>query len=321
MGRVTSQAAPRSQLFYAVVWLATTLLLVAILQVVTATEAFGDGDAGTITPASDFPLAGVELDEKVDGPSAVYAGQLWTVHDARATHAEGLLARASVEVDVTVTNTLAASAIRIPDSAVGLVDRDGAVVDGARFVGHGLRLSLEPGESIEVTIAFEVGFTQTPDLDELTLTIGEPNRIPATVPLDGSAPEIEAPVFAAVEADAKAITDPDDASRQIVVEPAGAAVDINAGPYRAVAGERLAVVKVSVQRAGSGPDAGYLDPAFWALETTSGTIPAILAAPSDEPSNTDEVTLLFSFPESDELRLVAGADGSDATTFSLVLPA
>ena len=173
-----------------------------------------------------------------------------------------------------------------------------------------------------MTVRYEVGYTQRPDLRGLALQVAEPNRVPAVIALGSDEATYDYPVFGAVDTSAISLPDPDSATRRIVVEPAAAAVDINAGPYRAASGEELAVGKVSVQRAESNPEAGYLQTGYWALEADGEQVPAIFVARTSEPaSNTDEVTLLFAFPEgSDELTVMAAAGSDDAAGFSIVLP-
>ena len=324
--RATRATNSRGQLFFVVVWLVVTAILVVSSQVISAPQALGDdGVAASVDAAADFPLTGVDPSEQVE-PSIVYGGMLWTVTDARVTDAaEGLFERSQVEVDVTLTNTLTTTQLRVPDSMVALVsdaaegpDADG--VDG-RFVDAGARLSLEPGEQVSVTIDFEV-VDPSPSLDDLALQIAEPNRVPAAIPLGSEQVSHDYPVLAAVDTSPLTTVDPDDSTREIVVEPVAAAIDINAGPYRAALGEELAVVKVEVQRTESNADAAYLQNGYWALEVDGELVPAILAARSAETaSNTDEVTLLFAFPgQPDDLAVVGAVGTGDEVTFSVVLP-
>lgn len=312
----------RSQLFYVGIWLLVTAMLVVTLQTVSVPQAFGDdGALGAVDPASDFPLSGADpLAE--DDPSALYAGMLWSVTDARAVDGVGLLERATVEVDVTLRNTLDNAQLRVPDSMVTLVSTDGHVVTGGRFVDAGARLAVEPGESLAVTIDFEVGYTQQPQLGALSLQIAEPSRVPASIGLRSTQPEPLPPTFAAVDTGPLSLVDPDNAARRIVVEPTAASIGINAGPYRAAIGEQLAVVKVQVQRAEANETAGFLDIDYWALSAGDETLRAILVAGTPDPgSNTDEVTLLFAFPEgTEDLAVVADASGGAPQSFAVVLP-
>ena len=323
MSRAAAQAESKSQLFYAAVWLLTTAMLVVGVQTLGATEAFGDDVAEASSPASDFPLAGPDPTAATN-PSTLYGGQMWSLVDSRIEVGEGLLGRAMVDVDVTVENTLGQTQLRVPDSLVRLVHSDGYVQPDGRFVDAGHRLIIEPGESVDVTIRFEFGHLQDPAIGDLAIEIGETNRIAATLALAGSQRPHPYPVFAAVDTDTQSLPDPDDARRQIVVEPSAATVDINAGPYRAAQGEQLAVVKVVVQRTEEAIEgAGYLDESYWAVVTDDGSFTPILVAPTARPAtNADEVTLLFAFPEgSKEFQLVAGADSdTDSAKFSIVLP-
>lgn len=313
---------PRGQLFFPIVWLLTTSLLVLVLQTIGVPQAVGDAGAASVTNvASDFPLTGIDPAE-VEVPSVLYAGVLWSVGESRATDVDGLLERASVEIDATLTNTLESAQLRVPDSTVSLLSTEGPVVTDGRFVDAGARLTLDPGESVEVTIRFELGYTQHPELSTLALQIAEPNRVPASIQLGRAQLDEQRPLFAAVDTGPARITDPDDASRQIVVEPSAASIDVNAGPYRAAIGERLAVVKVRVQRAETTDTPGFLDYGFWALDADGTPTRAILVARSPESaSNADEVTLLFAFAEGvEELELIAGADTDAPARFVIVIP-
>ena len=321
----------RSQFFLASVWVTVTAVLGAAFLLTSSTEALGDdGTESSSSAAANFPVAGVDLDELDIEPDAVYAGAAWSIDDARSAHVDGLLERSMIEVDVTVVNTLDATQVRIPDSVVSLATADESLADGAigeaRFVDAGARLTLDPGEQIQVTIDFEVGFTQAPDLADFALRIAEPNRVPVTIPLVGDPGDSSTTVFAAVDTTARSTTDPDDAARQIVIAPIAASVDVNAGPYRAAVGEELAIVQVAVQRAEAGADNGYLQLDYWTLEADGQPVAPILVAPAlAVESNEDEVTLVFAFPEgADQLVLVAGGGAGDtgdgALDFAVVLP-
>ncbi len=312
----------RGQLFFVMVWLLTTMMLVLALQTISVPQALGDdGASGASDPTADFPSAGFDFSD-VDDPSVLYSGALWSVTDSRANAAEGLLARSSVEIDVTITNTLENAQIRVPDSMIALVSTNGDVLTNGRFVDAGARLAIEPGESEAVTIYFEVGFTQRPSLSTLALQIGELNRVPASINLAGAQDASDFPIFAAVDTASLSTVDPDNSSRQLVIEPVAATVDVNAGPYRAAVGEQLAVVKVEVQRTEPDEEAGFLDTGYWALEADGTAVPAIFVEASPTTSsNTDEVTLLFAFPEgTDDLQVVAGVSTDDTVGFAIVLP-
>ena len=322
MGWVAAKSGWKSQLFFVRVWLAVTLLLVVSTQTIAAPEAFGDDPSTVVNSASDFPLEGT-APEDAPSASALYAGQFWTVNEARAEQVEGLLVRPKVEVDVTVTNTLTATDVRVPDSTVSLVSNSGDMGGEARFVDAGARLTIAPGESVDVTIIFEVAFTQAPSLDDLSLEIGEPNRIPAVIALAGTDSPDDYPIFAAIDSTPVSLTDPDAATRQIVVTASGATFDVNAGSYRAAVGEQLALIKIEVQRTVADPDAGFLENDFWSLETDDGSFDAVFVAQADDltATNTDELTLLFAFPEGSQgFSLTAGASSTNGASIAVVLP-
>jgi hypothetical protein len=312
----------RGQLFYVAVWSVVTMFLVVATQVVNVPQALGDDQIeGQVDAAADFPLTGADPTEHED-PSVVYGGMLWTVTDARAIDAaEGLFERSRIEVDVSMTNTLSAAALRVPDSMVALVAVDGSDAIQGRFVDAGSRLSFGPGEEVDITIDFEV-VDHTPELRDFVLQIAEPNRVPASIQLGSEQEAHDYPVLAAVDASPLATLDPDDSTRQIVVEPVAASIDVNAGPYRAALDEELAVVKVEVQRTESNDDAAYLQNGYWSLEVDGELVPAILVARSAETAtNTDEVTLLFAFAaEAEELTVVGAGGTTDQITFSVVEP-
>lgn len=312
----------KGQRFFVTVWFAVTVILVIATQVVNVPQALGDdGLEGEVNHAVDFSVTGVDLADERD-PSVAYAGMVWAVTEARAVDAaEGLFERARVEVDVTLTNSLAATQVRVPDSIVTLVANDDGEAITARFVDLGSRLTVNPGEEVDVTIDFTI-VDQQPKLGNYSLQIAEPNRVPASIPLDAEPRPHDYPVLAAVDTAPLRTADPDESSRQIVVEPVAASIDVNAGPYRAALDEELAVVKIDVQRTEADPDAGYLQLGYWALEVDGQRVPAILVAKSDgDATNTDEVTLLFAFPaQPDEITVVGGVGTGDEVTFSVVEP-
>lgn len=349
MGRSMASSSSQRQLLLAVIWVAVSALLAVALQTLGVNQAFGDDGSPALTGmAVEYPLAGPNPAAQ-SKPSALYAGLMVTVTDTRVTPATDFLNRAKVEVDLDVTNTLKLTQLRMPASMLSLVSSDGNVVTRPHFANAGTRLNLDPGQTDSVTVVFAVSFTPNPDPASLTLQIGEINRIPATIPVAGTAAPSDAapgdaapatapagspgdqgavdgaaagPVYAAVDATPSALTDPDNATRQIVVQPEAATVDVNAGPYRAATGERLAVVKVVLQRAAINDDSTFLTPAYWALESSAGSSQAVLAARgAPAASNADEVTLVFDFPaDAQNLKLVAAAGRPEATGFALVLP-
>lgn len=316
-----SSRTSKKQLWYAMIWLATTLTMVAALQLVGVSEAAGDQKGFDSSAPPDFALTTVTVDEDAE-PSALYGGVLWTVTGTRVEASEGVLSRAVVEIDVDLANTLTRTQLRVPDGMVTLQDTEsGKVATGMRFVDEGNLVSIEPAETAQVTLQFEVGFSKDPPVESLALVIGEQNRVPATIPLGGSGASDVNVVQAAIAMDPAQLADPDDASRSVVVEPRTVVIGINAGPYRAEIGERLAVVTVDVQRTSSDGQRLY-DNTFWGLQADDVIQPPVVVARSGQPAvSTDEITLLFSFPETaGDLSLVVGGTDTEGARFPIVIP-
>lgn len=322
MGRSMVNPGSQRQLVLAVVWLAVTALLIVTLQTFGINQAFGDdGLPAGATIAVEYPLAPPETGAG-DNPSALYAGLDWAVLDTRVTPADGFLARATVELDLAITNTLRLTTLRASENELSLVAADGNTVTETHFQDAPTRLSIGPGETAQVTIAFDIGFTANPDPATLSLRVGEPSRTPALIPLGGQAADAPAPVLAAVDTEPAALADPDRDGRKIVVNPTGARIDVNAGPFRALDGQRVAVVKVNIQRASVEENSTFLTPDYWSLQSSTGAVAPVLVAQGQETaSNANEVTLVFAFPaEATDLNVVA-APQAEAARFPLVLPA
>ena len=319
MDRATTSSS-KKQLGYALIWLITTLSLMASLNFLGVSQAAGDSRNFDGTAPPDFALTTVTVDDATD-PGALYGGALWTVNETRVKAGSGVLSRAVVEVDVTVVNTLTRTQLRIPDGMVTLADSSGRVATGVRFVDEGSLVSVEPGESVSLTLQFEVGFSQNPPAEELSLVISEQNRVPATIPLVGTGISDVTVAQAAIGTEPAELADPDQPARRVVVEPRSVVISINAGPYRAEVGERLAVVTVDVQR--SSPDGELLyDTSFWGLMADEVLYAPVVVAHSGQPSvNTDEITMLFSFPETASgLGLVAGGTDVEGVQLPIVIP-
>lgn len=323
MGQEATPIGSRSQLFFAFIWLTTTALLLGAFQTISIPQALGDDSLGLVdTGGSDYALMGLEpsADEQ---PSALYGGLHWTVTEVRVTPTEELLGHAVIEVDLELTNTLSTLRLRVSDREVVLRTRDDHVITGGRFADSGKRLAIEAGETKSVTYVATTGYDKNPNPRDLALVVGEANRIPATIPLVGNEEPDESSIFVAVDPTPFLLEDPDDAQRQIVVEPVAATLGINAGPYRAALGERLALVKVNVQRSTTLETASFLETGFWSMVADGTQVAPIVVTRTSEPtSNSDEVTLLFAFPESaTDLSLAAGIGSAKSGSFDLVIPA
>jgi hypothetical protein len=319
---MASSTAQRQRLLV-LVWVTVTAALAISVQTFGVGQAFGDNGAPAPGEgiAVDYPLSPT-VTTSSDAPSALYAGLLWSVTGTRVTPAEGFLGRAEVEVDLEVTNTLQRTPLRASEKLLALVTADGTTVPGAQFHESGTRLSLEPGETKTATASFEVGFSPDPDPATLSLRIAELSRVPALIPLGGAPAPAADPVFAAVDTTTIAVADPDRSDRKIAVTPTGATIDVNAGPYRALEGKRMAVVKVVVQRAEISQDSTFLTAGYWSLDTSAGPVaPVLVAKGRPAAANADEVTLVFAFPaDAQHLSLVA-APGAEAARFQIALPA
>lgn len=319
MGREATPYESKSQLFFAFVWLAVTALLLAVFQSVGTPQAFGSET--TLPSSSEFQLVGPDpSDESL--PSVLNGGVLWSVVDVEVTPTDDFLGRAVINVNLELTNTLAETRLRASVRDVGLVTADGFELPAGRFVDAGPRVTIEPGAREEVTLRVLTGHDREPEPADLTLVISESNRIPASIPLDGTRPEQEAPILLAVEATPSSMPDPDDATRQVVVELRAGSIGVNAGPYRAAVGERLAVLKVNVQRADSSETSAILGPDFWSLSVDGEPFDPIAVTSESSAADGEEVTLLFAFPDdASAFRLSAGLDGGPSSDFALVTPA
>ena len=311
------------QYFYLLVWLLTSLLLAIVLQFVSAETALGDGfGEAPATVASDFPIQGADpADEPL--PSVRYRGLMWSLVGAEVEPAPGLLDATVVDVELEVRNTLSATTLRAADSLVWLA-ADGSE-DGvpARFRDAGTRLTLEPGERQRVVATFSLGRDAGTDPDDLSIEIGEPGRRPARLSLSATAsPDVDYPIRLAVDDESIVVDDPDEPARQIVLTVDAAAVDVDAGGYRALVDEHLVTVRVDVQRAAELDDPGFVQSDFWLLDADGEITAPIIVLWGDQPSgNTDEIVLLFSLPaEADDLTLVADPDGPAPARFPLVQP-
>ena len=312
----------KKQILYAMVWLVATALLAATLQIVSIQEAVGDDESSSTAPTPDFVITETEELPNIDSAdSGLYAGALWEMGDVRIEPSDQLLGRAVVQVDVSVTNVLEHTQIRLPDSQIHLVSDNGGREDRARFIDAGSRLVLGPGETEEVTIEFIVGFNQDPDPTDLSLEIAQMNREPSVVRLQGIGDGIDRPVRAAIESATVTAADPDNVGRSVIIEPSAATISLNAGPYRALKGDNLALITVNVQR--STEDApGLVSNDFWALDADGErTKPVVVSRTGRPAKNTDELTLLFSFPrDTDKISLVSSDGAEDETNHIIARP-
>lgn len=312
----------KSQLFFAFIWLITTTVLLVAFQTIGIPQALGEGQSALVdTGAGDYALGGPEPADH-DLPSVVHAGVRWSMVETRVTPTDELLGRAVIDVDVLVENTLTGVSARIPERSVALVTKAGETIGTGRLVDQRSRLTVPPGETVALTISFVTGLERDPNPNSLALRIGDPARVPSVLPLVGQPTDEDAPVFVAIDDRAVRLDDPDDAERQIVVAAEAAAFSLNAGPYRAAEGERLALVTAIVERAVSSDEATYLDTSYWGFVSDKGVEPAIMVARTSQPaSNADAVILLFAFPDdAEDFGLVVGVGRADETILNVVVP-
>jgi len=322
MGQEATPPGSRGQLFFALIWLLTTALLVTAFQTIGISEALGDevtDPADAVAP--DFSLTAPDPAEH-PFPTVLYGGMLWSVLDVRVTPVEAFLGRAVIDVDLELTNSLSSTRLRVSERELKLIDDDDLVLPQGRFVDVDPRLTIDPGETFALTFRVQTGHDREPDPEDLTLVIGESDRIPELIQLEGDEPAHDAPIPLAVEATPAPMADPDDTTRQIVVELVGASIGINAGPYRAGIDERLAVVKVKIQRASPSETSGFLDVGFWSMSADDAEVaPILVTRTAQVDGNADEVTLLFAFPAyATSFELDAGAGSPSPRSFALVLP-
>ena len=320
---INSEAPGRqNQLFFAGIWVVITVFLVLATQLVGISGAEGNS---TDVQASDFPLEGVDVAAH-PLPSVVYGGIMWSLEDVRISDAEGLLGRASLEVDLQATNTLAHLPLRASSGLISVTeylpqtDDEASPRSEGRILEIGRRLTLQPDQTERVTVQFEVPFSKTPNKDHLALVFSEPNRIEAILPLDGTIVPTGYPIAAAVDTTPITIPDPDDSSRRIVIEADAASVDVNAGPHRASIDHQLLTIKLTVQRTETLDAPGFAMLEFWTLEHDGEVRSPLVVAKTAQPAtNADEITLLFAFPdEAEGLHLVA--KGGENTPLAIALP-
>lgn len=315
------QRASGRRVFLTTVFATFAVALAFVVQYAGINRALGDSGRTDATMATEYPLLGPDPGDE-PAPSALYAGVMWSVLGVDVTPSDSFLRPSTVNVHLQVRNTLARTPLRVSDSLLSLTSSTGSTTGGALFTDAGRRVALDPGQARDLTASFSVG-TSTPDPATLSLQIGELNHVPAVIPLVGPAPAQPAAATVGIDHTHLLLPDPDNANRQIVVEPVGAAIGVEAGPYRANASQRLAVVKVDVQRASIGPTSGFLSTAYWALRSSAGDTPAVLVAQgSTFGDNANELTLLFVFPaDAHQLSVVAAAGRPEAATITLNDPA
>ena len=196
-----------------------------------------------LSPASPSPSA-------TEPPSVVYGGLTWSVLEARQVFRENTAeGRPIVIVETVVANAADGVVQRVRDSDLAIVWPDGRRDEVHRF--EQLRgvtsFSLTPGEVRELTLVFKPRTNNDPDLTTLTFEIAEAGREPAVLPLIGPAQPPRHPREITFSEPPTAVTVTPDHPGGLMVGPRWAVLDVNAGPYRAAAGEQLVLVDVLVE--------------------------------------------------------------------------
>ena len=274
----------------------------------------GEDESGPTVPID------LNLDSRLDAP-VIYAATGWSVLGSRLIErADDITSRPIVVAEVLVTNTGTDVTARVRSSDVRLVWPDGhrETVDRFEFIDDDQIFSLEPGEALFVTLVFKPNLLENPDLAELALEIGERGRIPATLPLVGPAPDADYPRFGSFDGPAMVVPATTTIPDPIVLTPVLAAIDLNAGHYRAAVGQRVALIEVSVDGgAGVNWSGPHTEPAFWQLAIGEQTIaPLRVTTPAD-----DTLNVLFVIDAgATEMVLTGGATTADPVSYVIPVP-
>ncbi len=271
---------------------------------------------------------------EASGPAVTYGATEWTVTSSRLiASAENASNRPIVVAEVVVGNTSETAATRVRSSDVALVGPEGerVEVDRFEFIDDRRVFSLDPGESLVVTLVFKPNTKTEPDLTELTLTIGEPGRVPAELPLHGSvvAPYPISPVTLSVADQPIAVIaggpgvrpgGPNEAGGvRIVAERLTLGLD--AGHYRAALGQRVLSIDASVEGMVESFDrtdatSTYLDPSYWKLNADGRPVEPLRVTPT-----VGGFTLIFAIADgSTSVVLQSGASGSGEVHTSFDVP-
>ncbi|MEM7276069.1 MAG: hypothetical protein AAF547_23545 [Actinomycetota bacterium] len=269
-------------------------------------------------------------------PTATYAGIRWTIDEVRLIPAvETVNGRPIIVVEATVATTPAIGAgagLRIRDRDVVLVWPDGRREAADRFeqVDDATSFTVDDGAAAPLTIVFKPPVTTDPDLDTLTIEIGESGRIPAVLPL-GDAPSVpETPVAGRFEQARARFEVAGPGSADLVVSPRSVALGLDAGPYRAAVGERVVAVEVDVTVPPAAVAVPHHEGEFWGL-ATEGELAApvrvirqpaeVAPDPGADGATIEPLTLLFLIDaERDTATLVVGADTSAPVEFDIGFP-
>lgn len=304
-------------------WVAiSTTLLVGLLTVGVESAAGEPFEVVGVVDAAPLPASSSPSEQY---PSVVYAGMVWSLTESRVIpRTADAFSRPWIVIELLATNITEDADLRVRESDLSIVMNDGSLHPTERLerTASSSRFSVSPGKTKAVTAVFELRTNRDPNPADLQLQIAEPGRIPAFLPLVGEPDEPMYPVEADIEDEPFTITDPDDPSRQLILAPSSAAVDVEEGPYRAAIGERLSVIEVSVQRAAGNDDAAYLYPDFWRLDVGTERLTPIRVVNVGQPeANTDEVKLLFVFVAGpSDMTLTAAANTDNPVAYAITTP-
>lgn len=304
-------------------WVAiSTILLVAVLTVGVESAAGDQFEVVDVVKATTLPASPSPQEQY---PSVMYAGMVWSLTEARLIpRTDDAFSRPFIVTELLATNVTADTELRARKGDLAVMLADGSIhpAKWLERTASSVRFSVDPGRTEAVTAVFELIANRDPNLWTVQLRITEPGRIPALLPLDGEPVEPMYPLEAGIEGGPATITDPDDPTRQMIVEANSASVDIDAAPYRAAIGERLGVIEVSVQRASGNANAAYLDEEFWRLDVGAERLTPIRVVKVGQPAvNTDEVRLLFVFAAGPtEMTLTAAANTDSPLAFTISAP-
>lgn len=304
-------------------WVAiSTTLLIGLLTVGVESAAGEQFEVVGVVDAAPLPAASSPSEQY---PSVVYAGMVWSLTESRVIpRTEDAFSRPWIVVELLATNIADDGELRVREGDLSIVMDDGSNHPTERLerTASSSRFSVSPGKTKAVTAVFELRTNRDPNPADLQLQIAEPGRIPAFLPLVGEPDEPMYPVEADISDEPATITDPDDPSRQLILVPDSASVDIETGPYRAAMGERLSVIEVSVQRAAVDNDAAYLHPEFWRLDVgTERLTPIRVVRVGQSAVNTDGIKLLFVFVAGPtEMTLTAAANTDNPVAYAITTP-
>lgn len=303
-------------------WVAiSTTLLVGLLTIGVESAAGDQFDVVGVAAADTLsPIAS----PSEQYPSVLYGGMVWSITEARLVpRTTDAFSRPLVVTELLATN-ITDTELRVRKGDLSIRLADGSLHPAKRLerTASSTRFSVDPGKTKAITVVFELVTNRDPNPQELELQVAEPGRIPALLPLVGQPAEPQYPLVADIQGEPAAITDPDNPSRQLIIDPSTASIDVDAGPYRAAIGERLSVIEVSVQRAAANDGAAYLNPEFWRLDVGTERLTPIRVIMVDHPeANTDDVRLLFVFVAGPtEMTLTAAANTDSPAAYSITAP-